>query len=110
MNKITTHLAVFSVIAAGALCGIGSANASTGNPNSAAVAKYFEMLSVYDFSVTDENRQLYLTMGNAICGDLRAGTTPDEESKAIFRILPRLDEKDSGELVEAAHIGLCPDA
>ncbi|MEB4208760.1 DUF732 domain-containing protein [Mycobacterium sp. 94-17] len=50
-----------------------------------------------------------LKLGRAVCKDLRDGASSAAESAAVFRILPDTTEKQSGNIVSAAQIHLCPD-
>lgn len=93
-----------------ALLLIGAAIAAAPSAHADPQQDYLDMLrSTYGFNVTDSNRHTLLAAGNAICGDLRAGTSPETEIRAIFRSVPNATEKQAGNLVSAAQFKLCPD-
>ena len=50
-----------------------------------------------------------IELGQDICGDLHKGASPTAEANGLYRTLPRITDKQSGNLVSAAQLTLCPD-
>jgi hypothetical protein len=63
---------------------------------------YLSMLSKYGFNVTGDDSSTLIKTGHLICTDLRNGTSAADESAALYRILPKATDKQSGNLVTVA--------
>jgi hypothetical protein len=53
--------------------------------------------------------QSAIELGDDICGDLQSGTSAASETNAIYRMMPKITDKQAGNLVSAAQFTLCPD-
>jgi Protein of unknown function (DUF732) len=50
-----------------------------------------------------------IELGRDICNDLHSGTSPIAEANGLYRMMPKITDKQSGNVVSAAQFTLCPD-
>jgi hypothetical protein len=50
-----------------------------------------------------------IELGRDICGDLHSGMSAASETNALYRMMPKITDKQAGNLVSAAQFTLCPD-
>jgi hypothetical protein len=50
-----------------------------------------------------------IELGQDICADLRSGTSPIAEANGLYRMMPRITDKQAANLVSAAQFAICAD-
>jgi hypothetical protein len=50
-----------------------------------------------------------IDLGHVICDDLHRGTPPEAEMNVFYRGMPKITDKQAGNLVSAAQFAICPD-
>lgn len=108
MGRLLVALAVM-----GGLVGCGSTTSAPvtqscptlNNPQ----VKYLCWLQTYGFNVTDESRPSLVVAGTTLCQGLHNGGSADEGVAVLYRSIPDITEKQPGNLIAAAQLGLCPD-
>lgn len=98
MRLFNAALLVFAVLGSATTVGVAMAHA-------AGDSDYLKLLSDYGFDVsTDQNRQLLLQVGHAMCSDLRRGAIPPKEAEMGLQLGAA-----SRVIMSAAQLDLCPD-
>jgi hypothetical protein len=69
---------------------------------------YLAMLSNYGLNATPDDSAALVQVGHTICTDLGNGTSAQQETDALVRILPNATTKQTGILVTVAQMKLCP--
>ncbi|WP_169714694.1 DUF732 domain-containing protein [Mycobacterium celatum] len=50
-----------------------------------------------------------IELGHDICNDLHSGKSAEAETNEVYRIMPKITDKQAGNLVSAAQLTICPD-
>jgi Protein of unknown function (DUF732) len=83
------------------------ADADPGNDFLAALDKYgIDLTALMGQPISPPDA---IELGQDICGDLHKGTPAASETNAIYRMMPKITDKQAGNLVSAAQLTLCPD-
>jgi hypothetical protein len=71
------------------------------------------MLKSWGYPVTDKTQKTLIGMGNAICEDLRGGTSKADEATLLFKNAPAatgsMSQAQARNFVTVAQRNLCPD-
>ena len=83
------------------------AHADPGNDFVAALDRYgIDLTALMGKSMS---RQDAIGLGQAICGDLQHGSSATTEANGLHKMMPKITDKQAGNLVSAAQSALCPD-
>jgi hypothetical protein len=98
MRLFNVALLVLAIVGSATMVGVGRAHA-------AGDSDYLKLLNDYGFDVsTDQNRQLMLQLGHAMCNDLRRGAIPPKEAQMGLELGAA-----SRVIMSAAQLDLCPE-
>jgi hypothetical protein len=105
-----TRIGSAAVLAVVGICplAIGTAQA-----HADAESDFVSMLKKWGYTVTEKNTKTLVGMGNAICEDLHAGTSKDDEATLLHQNAPAatgsLSQAQARNFVTVAQRNLCPD-